>query len=220
MAMQTKVCDIVKIRPGLALGLAGLMAVVALLFGTPAARASEGYVVYDAQNVEGLHVTVLARPNPISVGKIHLFIRLARPSGLSNEQPYRGANLLVEFYHLNGPGADKTTSYVQRRDLTAPESEPGTYELSDSIQNEGDYRVTLTIQNAPKPISTAFNIKALPEPDDRFLSLMLLSIFPIFLAWLIWMYLKRPGSRPDQPEPAGQADVAEPVAASPSEGKL
>jgi hypothetical protein len=211
--MQTKRWGIVKIRSGALFGLAGLLAVVALLLNSPVSRASEGYVIYDAQDVQGLHITVLASPNPISVGKIHLFVRLARPSG-NSEEPYRGADLLVEFYHISGPGADQSASYVQRRDLVAPESEPGTYELSDSIQNEGDYQVTLTLRNEQKPISTSFTFNAKPEPDDRFLSVLLLSLFPLFLAWLIWMYLKRPGPKPDQPDPSTEISAEEPLAAS------
>ena len=96
----------------------------------------------------------------------------------------------------------------------APESEPGTYELSDSIQNEGVYQITLTVQNSQTPLTASFNITALPEPDDRFLSVLLLSLFPIFLAWLIWMYLKRPGARPGQPEPVREAGPGESIVAS------
>lgn len=199
------------------LGLAGLVVLLALLLGSPLARASEGYVIYDASNVGGLRVTVLASPNPISVGKIHLFIRLAQPNGVTGEQPYRGAQLLVEFYHTSGPGADEKTSYLQRRDLIASESEPGTYELSDSIQNEGGYQITLEVQNSPTPIKTSFYITAKPEPDDRFLSVMLLSLFPLFLAWLIWMYLRRPGSKPGQPDAAKEAGPGETLAASHTE---
>ncbi len=215
--MQTMVCGVVKIWQIGIFGLAGLIALGLLLFGVPVSRAAEGYIIYDSHDVGGLHVTVLATPNPISVGKIHLFIRLAQPNGLNGEQPYRGAQLLAEFYHVSGPGADKLASYLQRRDLVAPESEPGTYELSDSIQNEGSYQITLTLQNGQKPISTSFNINALPEPDDRFLSVMLLSLFPIFLAWLVWMYLKRPGSKSGQPEPAREADPEDSLAASHTE---
>jgi hypothetical protein len=208
------VCGVVKIRQIGIFGLTGLVAIMILFFGLPLARAAEGYIIYDGHTANGMHVTVLATPNPISVGKIHLFVRLAQPNGLNGEQPYRGAQLLVEFYHTSGPGSDKTASYVQRRDLVAPESEPGTYELSDSIQNEGGYQITLTVQNGQSPITTSFNITAMPEPDDRFLSVMLLSIFPIFLAWLIWMYLKRPSARPGQPEPAKEAGTGESMAAS------
>ena len=207
-------CGVLRLRQTSIFGLAGLVALVALLFCSPLARATEGYIIYDTPNAGGLHVTVLATPNPVSVGKIHLFIRLAQPNGLNGEAPYRGAQLLVEFYHTSGPGADKTASYLQRRNLVAPESEPGTYELSDSIQNEGGYQVTLTVQNSPKPITTSFNITAQPEPDDRFLSVMLLSLFPLFLAWLIWMYLRRPGAKPDQSELAKEAAQNETLAAS------
>src|SRR5437763_372104 len=100
-----------RIRQMKFFGLAGLVSLVVLFFGAPLARASEGYVIYDAPNVGGLHVTVLASPNPISVGKIHLFVRLAQSNGFNGEQPYRGAQLLVEFYHTSGPGADEKTSY-------------------------------------------------------------------------------------------------------------
>lgn len=207
--------SIVKIRPGAIFGLAGLVVVAAMFFSSPVVRAAEGYVIYDAPDVGGLRITVLATPNPISVGKIHLFIRVGQPNGLNGEQPYRGADLLVELYPLSGPGADQSASYIQRRDLVAPESEPGTYELSDSnsIQNEGVYQITLAIRNAPKPISTSFTINALPAPDDRFLSVLLLSLFPLFLAWLIWMYLKRPSSKPGQSEPSGEVAAGESLAA-------
>jgi hypothetical protein len=190
-------CGIAKFRQTVILGLTLIFA-LSLFVSLPVARATEGVVIYDARDIGGLHFTVLASPNPISVGAIHLFVRIAQPAGLTQEAPYRGARLLIEFYPISGPGADKT-SYVQRRDLIAPESEPGTYELSDSLQNEGTYQVTLTIQNTDTPISTSFTIDAKPEPDDRFLSVLLISLFPIFLAWLIWMYLKRPGGKPGQP---------------------
>jgi hypothetical protein len=214
-------CGIAKFRhrQTIILGLTLLFA-LSLFVSLPVARATEGVVIYDARDVSGLHFTVLASPNPISVGAIHLFVRIAQPAGLTQELPYRGARLLIEFYPISGPGADKT-SYVQRRDLIAPESEPGTYELSDSLQNEGTYQVTLTIQNSATPISTSFTIDAKPEPDDRFFSVLLISLFPIFLAWLIWMYLKRPASKPGQPgDPSGQTGAEKPdetLAASHSE---
>ena len=206
---------IFKFRRVAMFGLSLLFA-LSLFASLPVARATEGVLIYDARDVSGLHFTVLASPNPISVGAIHLFVRIAQPAGLSQELPYRGARLLVEFYPISGPGADKT-SYVQRRDLIAPESEPGTYELSDSLQNEGTYQVTLTIQNAATPISTAFTIDAKPEPDDRFFSVLLISLFPIFLAWLIWMYLKRPGSKPGQPEDQSSSQSEQTPADQPDE---
>lgn len=206
---------IVKFRQTAIFGLTLLFG-LGLFLGLPVARATEGVVIYDARDVNGLHFTVLATPNPISVGAIHMFVRIAQPGGLSQELPYRGARLLIEFYPISGPGAEKT-SYIQRRDLIAPESEPGTYELSDSLQNEGTYQVTMTIQNSAAPISTTFNITAKPEPDDRFFSVLLISLFPIFLAWLIWMYLKRPGSKPGQPVPDAEQKPDEALAATHSE---
>lgn len=207
--------SIAKFRRTAIFGLT-LVFTLALFWGGQVARATEGVVIYDKDDINGLHFTVLASPNPISVGAIHLFVRIAQPAGLRQEMPYRGAHLLIEFYPISGPGADKT-SYVQRRDLIAPESEPGTYEMSDSLQNEGNYQVTLTIQNASTPISTTFTITARPEPDDRFFSVLLISLFPIFLAWLIWMYLKRPGSRSGPPESDGDPKPAEALAATQSE---
>lgn len=206
---------IVKFRQTAIFGLTLLFG-LGLLLSLPVARATEGVVIYDNSAVNGLHLTVLASPNPISVGAIHLFVRIAQPSGLNQELPYRGARLLVEFYPISGPGAEKT-SYVQRRDLIAPESEPGTYELSDSLQNEGTYQVTMTIQNSATPVSTTFTIDAKPEPDDRFLSVLLISLFPIFLAWLIWMYLKRPSGKTGQPVAATGEKPDEALAATHSE---
>ncbi|HEX2916698.1 MAG TPA: hypothetical protein VH186_38410 [Chloroflexia bacterium] len=169
----------------------------------PRAHASEGIVIYDQPNVNGYHVTVLTTPNPTTVGKISLFIRLGKPTGANDEAPVRGGTVGVEIYHVSGPGADNSTSYVQRKNLVAGESEPGTYEVSDSLQNEGGYRITLNITAEGKNFQTGFDINALPPPDDRFLSVLLLSLFPIFLAWLVWMYLKRPGSR----RPSGQTQA-------------
>lgn len=196
----------------------GLMLVwlVALaLAGLPLAHASEGHVVYDSNNVNGYHVTVLANPNPISVGKIHLLIRVGLPSQAGQETPVQNGQVLVEFVHTSGPGADEKISYLQRRDLVAAESEPGTYELDDSIQNEGVYRLTLNIQAGGQKIQTGFDLTAQPEPDDRFFSVLLLSLFPIFLAWLIWMYLKRPGQTKDKP--GKTAPVELPVSRSESQ---
>jgi hypothetical protein len=170
-----------------------------IFIATPLASASEGHVVYDSNNVNGYHVTVLANPNPVSVGKIHLLIRVGLPTGVGQENPVQHGQVLVEFIHTSGPGADEKTSYLQRRDLVAEESEPGTYELDDSIQNEGVYRLTLNIQSGGHKIQTSFDLAAQPEPDDRFFSVLLLSLFPIFLAWLIWMYLKRPGQASHKP---------------------
>ncbi len=178
--------------------IAGWLGICLWLLIVPRARAGEGYLIYDAPNVNNYHLTVLARPNPFSVGKVHLLIRAGLPSGVSQETPVRGAQMLVQFEHLSGPGADKTNSYLQRRDLIALETEPGTYELDDSIQNEGVYRITLNLQQGPQKAVTSFEITARPEPDDRFFSVLLLSLFPIFLAWLIWMYLKRPGPPKNQ----------------------
>jgi hypothetical protein len=206
---------VVKFRQTAIFGLTLLLG-LGLFLSLPVARATEGVVIYDAQDVNGLHFTVLASPNPISVGAIHLFVRIAQPAGQNQEMPYRGARLLVEFYPITGPGAEKT-SYVQRRDLIAPESEPGTYELSDSLQNEGTYQVTMTIQNSATPITTTFNITAKPEPDDRFFSVLLISLFPIFLAWLIWMYLKRPAAKSGQPVPPAEQKPDEALAATHSE---
>jgi len=177
----------------LLLGLAGLF------LSAPLASASEGHVVYDSNNVNGYHVTVLANPNPVSVGKIHLLIRVGLPASAGQETPIQHGHVLVEFVHTSGPGADEKVSYLQRRDLVADESEPGTYELDDSIQNPGVYRLTLNIQAGSQTIQTGFDLAATPEPDDRFFSVLLLSLFPIFLAWLIWMYLKRPGQSKNKP---------------------
>ncbi len=164
-----------------------------LLFA-PGVRAAEGIVIHDDPDANGYRVTVLGRPNPISVGKVNLLIRLARPNGANGEAPLRGAKVVVEFNHISGPGADNKASYVQRRNLVADESEPGTYEVSDSLQNEGVYRISLNIDDNGKKTVTSFDINAQPQPDDRFLSVMLLALFPIFLAWLVWMYLKRPST--------------------------
>ncbi len=194
MSIQVK-----KARPYLGWLIAAWLVVLGLSLAlVPTARAGEGYVIYDATNPNGYHLTVLARPNPFSVGKIHLLIRVGQPSGVSQEMPVRGAQMLVQFYHVSGPGADKSASYIQRRDLVATESEPGTYELDDSIQNEGVYRLTFTLTNGRQQSETSFEITAQPQPDDRFFSVLLLSLFPIFLGWLVWMYLKRPGKSQDE----------------------
>ena len=168
------------------LGLLGLV-------GPSPVQADEGYVVYDAPNVNGFHFTVLANPNPVSVGKIHLLIRVGQPGSVGNETPVRGARLLVTFTHLSGPGSDSSVSYLQRRDMVADESEPGTYEISDSIQNEGAYRIGLTVEVGTQKADSGFEVTAKPQPDDRLMSILLLSLFPLFLGWLVWMYLKNPG---------------------------
>lgn len=174
--------------------------------GSSPAAASEGIVLYDKQDIQGYHVTVLGRPNPITVGKISLLVRLAKQSQAGGDLPARGAKMLVEFYHVSGPGSDKTDSYLQRRDLAAPESEPGTYEVADSLQNEGVYRITLKIQDGTTNLNPAFEITAQPQPDDRLLSVLILSIFPILLAWLLWMYLKKPTDTSDQEQEVNQPE--------------
>ena len=178
------------------------------------AQASEGIVIHDTREIEGYHITVLAKPNPITVGKIALLVRIARP-GLGNQEvPARGAKMLVEFYHLSGPGADNTSSYLQRRDLEALESDPGNYEVADSLQNEGEYRITLKIQDGTRQIEAPFQITARPQPEDRFISVLLISLFPIFVAWLVWMYLKKPGPAPSKDEDRPESSSETPAEAA------
>jgi hypothetical protein len=174
--------------------LAGALALVLVLLSSQAVRASEGVVIHDAPNVGGYHVTVLASPNPIAVGKLKMLIRLAKPNLTGSESPVQRANILVEFYHVSGPGASKTESYVQRRDLQANEAEPGTYEVADSLQNEGVYRITLQINDGQQKVSSTFEITARPQPDEGLLSILLLALLPVLLGWMLWLYLR--GSKP------------------------
>lgn len=183
----------------LILGWLGLVALSWL--SVSGVQANEGIVVYDNPDVTGYHVTVLGRPNPISVGKVSLLIRVGRATTTGGEAPVTGMRVLVQFYHVSGPGADKSESYLQRRDLVATASEPGMYEVADSIQNEGVYRITLNMEDGPQKFQTSFDITARPQPDDRFFSLLILALAPILLAWLVWLYLRRPGPpRPTQAE--------------------
>ncbi len=190
--------------------LLGWLAGLALLLATgagPVAASDEGYLIYDGQDINGFHLTVLANPNPVSVGKIHLLIRVGQIVRVTQEAPVRGARLLVEFVHLKGPGSDSSLSYLQRRNLVAEESEAGNYELSDSIQNEGTYQIGLQLEYKGQKVSTSFQVEAKPQPDDRLMSILLLSLFPLFLGWLVWMYLKSPSSpqtdiASTSPEPA------------------
>ena len=170
-----------------------------LLMVVSPAQASEGYVVSDIADADGYHVTTLARPNPFSVGKVNLFIRLARVNEANQERPVSNAQIQVQFVPLTGPGADKSQSYVQKGDLVAGESEPGTYEVADSIQNEGLYRIVYNITEGGRKTQTGFEIQALPQPDDRLFGLLLLSLIPIGLLSLVWLYMK----------PVTEAEIAE-----------
>lgn len=190
-------------------GLTLLALLLPLFVASPVATANEGIVIYDNLNVEGYHIIVMGRPNPITVGKVSLLVRLAKPTATGSEAPVRGAKMTVQFQHVSGPGSDKSDSYLQRADLTASESEPGTYEVSDSLQNEGVYRITLKTVDGAKTIAPSFELTARPQPDDRIPSVLLLAIFPLLLAGLLYFYLKKPSGQ-DGDSDNGSAEVKEP----------
>lgn len=191
---------------------AWLLALLAGLIGGPGVARAE-YVVYDAQ-VEAYHVTVWARPNPISEGKVHLLIRVGRAANVSQEFPVQQARITVRFEPLGEAGAPPPTgpSYSYK-ELVATESEPGTYEMEDSLFTAGQFRANIKLDSSFGKSATAFEFKALPPPDDRLLSLLLLALFPLGLFTLLYFYVRRPkssgpgGSTPDpQPnvEPASE----------------
>jgi len=157
------------------------------------------YVVYDTQ-VDSYHVTVWARPNPISVGKVNLLIRLGRKANVAQEYPVQNAQVTVEFKQLTGPGTQAGSRLENyHKPLIATQSEPGTYEMQDSLLSDGRYRTIIKLDSTVGKSETSFEFVAQPQPDDRLLSLLLLALFPLGLLTLVFLYVRRPkGSDPAQ----------------------
>ena len=156
------------------------------------------YQVYDGTS-GAYHVTVWARPNPVSVGKVHLLIRLGRQANISQEYPVRGAKVSVRFKQLTGPGTEPGSQIdTYHQVLPADESEPGNYEMEDSLLSEGRYQVLITLDSGAGKNETNFEFTAQPQPDDRFVSLILLALFPLGLLTLVYLYVSqgRKGSKP------------------------
>ncbi len=192
-----------KFNHALLLGSLAWLGLVLFLL-PPVARAE--YVVYDAK-VDAYHVTVWARPNPISVGKVSLLIRLGRQVNVSQEYPVREAQVSVLFKQLTGPGTEpgsKIENY--HKTLAANEAGPGTYEMEDSLLSDGRYQTLITISSNVGKSETSFEFVAQPQPDDRFFSLLLLALFPTALLTLVYFYVRRPRNNGETGGP-----VAEPT---------
>lgn len=185
-------------RPLILSGLVLLFLALALV--PPVARAD--YVVYDTQ-VDAYHITVFARPNPISVGKVNLLIRLGRQENIAQEYPVRSAKVTVQFKQLSGPGTQPNSQIdTYHKELVAKESEPGTYEMEDSLLSEGRYQAIIKLDSSVGKSQTAFEFTAKPQPDDRFFSVLLLAMFPLGLLTLVYLYVRRPK------DSAGGSDTA------------
>lgn len=153
--------------------------------------AQADYQIYDGK-ADAYHITVWGRPNPISVGKVHLLIRLGRSANISQEYPVRGAKVSVLFKQLTGPGTEvgsKIETY--HRSLVADESDPGNYEMEDSLLSEGRYQVVISMDSSVGKSETNFEFTAQPQPDDRFISIMLLALFPLGLLTLVYLYVSQ-----------------------------
>jgi hypothetical protein len=160
------------------------------------AQAYTGALVNDGQ-AGPYHVTTWVSPNPISVGKISLLIRLGQGANVSQEYPVRGANVRLRFQHLTGPGTEAKpgTGYQKiSQELIVSETDPGNYEVSDSLNAEGNYRALLTIEQNGSKVDYQFDFYAQPLPDDLLLNVFILSLIVLFVFSLAFIYLKQAGS--------------------------
>jgi hypothetical protein len=162
-------------------------------FEVPRAEASSGYLIKD-EFVGPYHISIWASPNPISVGRIKLSIRLGVKAGISQELPARGANITVQFKQITGPGTeDNPKKLLISNVLVAPENDPGNYEVADSLDTEGVFRVIMNIDGAQGKEKFEFEVTALPQPEDRIFSIFLLVMLAIFVFALVFTYLKQSG---------------------------
>ncbi len=140
------------------------------------------------------HISVWASPNPVSVGKITLTIRIGQKAGVDQEWPVRNATVKVQFKQLTGPGTEANPQIlVTRNVLVAPEADPGTYEVADSLPAEGKYQLQLNIENNTTSTPYSIEITALPQPDDRLFSIFLLVMISLFIFGLVISYLHQSG---------------------------
>jgi hypothetical protein len=177
--------------------LAVLFWMFCLLILNPSNAQAE-YVVYDGK-VDNYHVTVWASPNPISVGKVKLLLRLGRQVNVSQEYPVRDAQVTVQFRQLTGPGTQPgSTIDTYHKALAANETEPGNYEMEDSLLSEGRYQTIINMDSGVGKSNLTFEFTAQPQPDDRIVSLLLLALFPLGLLLLVYFYVRRPKSASNQ----------------------
>jgi hypothetical protein len=157
------------------------------------AHAYVGALVRD-EYVGGYHISVWVSPNPIAVGNVKIYMRIAKPQNVSQELPLRGAKVQMRFEHLTGPGTeDKSAIGTPKLSplLFVNETEPGNYEGSNSIANHGDYRVLVTIEENAKVTDYSFTFYAQPEGNDLFISLSILGLIVLFIFSLAVIYIRQ-----------------------------
>jgi|GEM_PF-2495273 len=173
--------------------LATLEMLIAVLFVNLGTVRAAGALINDGTAGQ-YHISVWASPNPVSVGKITLTIRIGQKAGVDQEWPVRNATVKVQFKQLTGPGTEANPQIlVTRNVLVAPEADPGTYEVADSLPAEGKYQLIMSVENNGTITPYNIEIAALPQPDDRFFSIFLLVMISLFIFGLVISYLHQSG---------------------------
>lgn len=176
-----------------ALGLFALIAVFGLFLFPRSASAYVGALVSDGY-AEQYHVSVWASPNPIAVGNLKLLVRIAKPQNVSQELPLRGAKVTARFEHLSGTGTEAKPATGNQKIspvLFVSETEPGNYEVSNSIVADGNYRTTISIEADGKTTEYSFKFYAQPEANDLFISLGILALIVLFIFSLAIIYIRQ-----------------------------
>ncbi|NWJ47774.1 MAG: hypothetical protein HXX08_18125 [Chloroflexi bacterium] len=181
-----------------ALALLGLTVFLLSFAGEKTAQAAPGYLIKD--EIAGpYHLSIWASPNPISVGNIKLTIRLAQKGGVDQEYPVRNANFTVQFKQISGPGTENNPKKLLISNvLVATESDPGNYEVADSLAAEGKFLVSMNIDASPGKQKYEFEINALPQPEDRIFSIFLLFMVALFVFALVITYIRQGGKEAKQ----------------------
>lgn len=176
-----------------ALGLFLMMTVLGLIFSPRPAQAYIGALVSDGYAQE-YHVSVWASPNPIAVGNLKLLVRVAKPQNVSQELPLRGAKVTARFEHLTGTGteAKPATGYQKISPvLIVGETEPGNYEVANSIVADGEYKTVISIEADGKVTEYSFKFYAQPEANDMLISIGILALIVAFIFSLAIIYIRQ-----------------------------
>jgi preprotein translocase subunit SecG len=185
--------------------LAALVLLITVVFLNSGTVRAAGALISDGTAGQ-YHISVWASPNPVSVGKITLTIRIGQKAGVDQEWPVRNATVKVQFKQLTGPGTEANPRIlVTRNVLVAPEADPGTYEVADSLPAEGKYQLQLNIENNSTSTPYSIEITALPQPDDRLFSIFLLVMIALFIFGLVISYLHQSGQANQAKEQASEA---------------
>jgi hypothetical protein len=135
-----------------AMALVGLLMAVVL----PALVTAHGggVPVIAAQPVGPYRLFVWVDPDPLAVGVVHLTVAVTKPVG-DREQPVTGARVDATFAQPGGAPLVSTAN-------EAASGQPGYYETDVTIDEPGEWQVTVQVEGAEGAGASSFPVTVLP----------------------------------------------------------